>query len=103
MVRRLELSQGLVRPAKPQQDASALYVNRRLRRAVLDGPLQRPERRLVATELALRLRDPQPAQPVLGIGLEQLAIFDDGVFPAPFLERDLRRLRDRQILRTCCR
>ena len=56
--------------------------------------LERRERVVVTFELALRLRDAQQAQPVLGVRGENLAVLGDRLLPAPLLERELGGVRD---------
>ncbi len=93
VIRGVERRQRVVVAMQQREIARALEVDhgfRRVRRARL---LERGERVVVALQLALRLRDAQQAQAIVGALGQDLAILNDGVLPAALLETRGRRGR----------
>jgi hypothetical protein len=91
----IERVERVVVAAEQREIARALEVGHRFRRVRRARLLERRERFFVALELALRLSDAQQAQPILGVGSENLAVLGDRVGPAPLLEGELGGLGER--------
>ena len=89
----VERRERLVVAAEQSEIARALEIDHRLGRVRRARGLERRERVVVALQLALRLRDAQQAQPILGVRGQNLAILADRVVPAAFLERELGGIR----------
>ena len=96
MIRGVERRQRLVVATEQREIARALEIDHRLGRIRRARRLERRERVVVAFQLALRLRDAQQAQPILGVRGEDLAVLADRVFPAALLERELGGIGDRR-------
>ncbi len=89
VIRGVERPERVVVAIHEREIARALEIDHRLGRVRRACLLERRERLVVAPQLALRLRDSQQAEAVLGIGREDLAVLADRVFPAALLEREL--------------
>src|SRR3970282_2822026 len=77
VIRGFERGERFVTVAEREQVAGAFDLDHRFRRARKTRPLKRSERSVVTTELPFRLRDAQPAQPVLGARRENRAVSED--------------------------
>src|SRR5688572_5737615 len=85
----IERRERIVVAAEQREIARPLKVGHRFRRIRGARLLERRERLLVPLQLALRLRDAQPAQPILGVRGEDLAVLGDRLVPPSLLEREL--------------
>src|SRR5690606_14376466 len=101
MVGGFEGRERVVAPAEREQVPRALDLEHRLRRVGGAGALERLERMLVQAELALGLRDAQPAQPIVRRFGDELSIAFDRLLPPSLLECEVRGMRERLGLRKC--
>ena len=90
----VERRERLVVAAEQREIARALEIDHRLGRVRRARVLERRERVVVALQLALRLRDAQQAQAILGVRGENLAVLGDRVVPTALLERELGGIRN---------
>ena len=96
VIRRVERGERVVVAAEQCEVARALEIDHRFGRIRRARGLERRERVVVTLELALRLRDAQQAQAILGVRSEDLAVLADRVLPAALLERELGGVGDRR-------